>query len=244
LGFCVVNGLQREHADDFLRERKERPFSSLEDFRKRAVLLTKDELRRLANLGALNCFAEHRRAAMWKVEETPHDDLLGKKVVEPLVPSACLINSAFDPNAATTSPLPRMTLPERVRADYEVMDLTTGPHPMKLVRAQLPDIWQAIDLAQAKHGSIVRIAGNVICRQRPGTAKGFVFISLEDETGVSNAIVTPDLFEETRLLITEEPFLTIEGEVQNTDNVVLIKAQKIFPLLNEGLVGSESHDFH
>jgi error-prone DNA polymerase len=137
-----------------------------------------------------------------------------------------------------------MTLPERVRADYEVMDLTTGPHPMKLVRPQLPDIWRAIDLVQAKHGSIVRIAGNVICRQRPGTAKGFVFISLEDETGVSNAIVTPDLFEETRLLITEEPFLVIEGEVQNTDNVVLIKAQKIFPIINEGLVGSASHDFH
>src|SRR5205814_785654 len=86
-------------------------------------------------------------------------------------------------------------------------------------RAQLPDIWRAIDLAQAKHGSIVRIAGNVICRQRPGTAKGFVFISLEDETGVSNAIVTPDLFEETRLLVTEEPFLVIEGEVQNTDTI-------------------------
>src|SRR5678815_3578116 len=76
LGFCVVNGLQREHADDFFRERKDRPFSSLEDFRTRAALLTKDELRRLANLGGLNCFAEHRRAAMWKVEETPHDDLL------------------------------------------------------------------------------------------------------------------------------------------------------------------------
>ena len=137
-----------------------------------------------------------------------------------------------------------MTLPERVRADYEVMDLTTGPHPMKLVRQQLPDVWRATDLAQAKHGSLIRIAGNVICRQRPGTAKGFVFISLEDETGVSNAIVTPDLFEQARLLITEEPFLAIEGEVQNTDNVVLIKAQKIFPLISDGLVGSESHDFH
>src|SRR5437763_1687488 len=254
LGFCVVNGLQREHADDFLRERKERPFSSLEDFRKRAVLLTKDELRRLANLGALNCFAEHRRAAMWKVEETPYDDLLTeaghpeRKSRDP--DEVTLKLSRRDPSTfarddkSESSPLPRMTLPERVRADYEVMDLTTGPHPMKLVRAQLPDIWQAIDLAQAKHGSIVRIAGNVICRQRPGTAKGFVFISLEDETGVSNAIVTPDLFEETRLLITEEPFLTIQGEVQNTDNVVLIKAQKIFPLISEGLVGSESHDFH
>ena len=136
-----------------------------------------------------------------------------------------------------------MTLPERVRADYEVMELTTGPHPMKLVREQLADIWRATDLAEAKHGSIIRIAGNVICRQRPGTAKGFVFISLEDETGVSNAIVTPDLFEQSRLLITEEPFLAIEGEVQNTDNVVLIKAQKIFPLISDGLVGSESHDF-
>src|SRR5438105_9261067 len=247
LGFCVVNGLQREHADDFLRERKERSFSSLEDFRKRA-LLTKDELRALANLGALNCFAEHRRAAMWKVEETPHDDLLGSAGCQP-APSGSLPDGrrvrqdAEHSTQDACAPLAPMTLPERVRADYEVMDLTTGPHPMKLVREQLPDVWRASDLAQAKHGSIVRIAGNVICRQRPGTAKGFVFISLEDETGVSNAIVTPDLFEQSRLLITEEPFLAIEGEVQNTDNVVLIKAQKILPLTNHGLVGSESHDF-
>jgi error-prone DNA polymerase len=138
-------------------------------------------------------------------------------------------------------PLPRMTLPERVNADYTQMNLTTGPHPMKLLRAQLSDVWRATDLPKAKHGSTIRIAGNVICRQRPGTAKGFVFISLEDETGVSNAIVTPDLFERVRLLITEEPFLAIEGEVQNTDNVVLIKAQKIFPLASDGLVGAESH---
>ena len=266
LGFCVVNGLQREHAEDFLRERNERPFVSLEDFRERAVL-TKDELRRLANLGALNCLAEHRRAAMWKVEETPHDDLLSKKDPGSArvsragedVSSSRTSRRLFRPDAESPSrtgvstrdacatrscPLASMTLPERVRADYEVMDLTTGPHPMKLVREQLPDVWRATDLAQAKHGSIIRIAGNVICRQRPGTAKGFVFISLEDETGVSNAIVTPDLFEQSRLLITEEPFLAIEGEVQNTDNVVVIKAQKILPLISDGLVGSESHDFH
>src|SRR5437899_4117992 len=161
LGFCVVNGLQREHADDFLRERKERPFSSLEDFRKRAVLLTKDELRRLANLGALNCFAEHRRAAMWKMEETPHHDLLTEaghpERKSRASDEVTLKLSRRDPSTfarddkSESSPLPRMTLPERVRADYEVMDLTTGPHPMKLVRAQLPDIWQAIDLRQAKH---------------------------------------------------------------------------------------------
>ena len=137
-----------------------------------------------------------------------------------------------------------MTLPERVQADYEGMNLTTGPHPMKLLRERLPNVWRAIELAEARHGTTVQIAGNVICRQRPGTAKGFVFVSLEDETGVANAIVTPDLFERCRLVITEEPFLLIEGQVQNTDNVVLVKARNIRPLAHEQLAGSESHDFH
>jgi error-prone DNA polymerase len=136
-----------------------------------------------------------------------------------------------------------MTLPERVKADYETMNLTTGPHPMKLLRGSLPNIWRASDLAQARHGATVQIAGNVICRQRPGTAKGFVFISLEDETGVSNAIVEPDLFERFRLAITEEAFLLIEGEVQNSDGVVLIKTREIRALMHKELIGSESHDF-
>jgi error-prone DNA polymerase len=140
-------------------------------------------------------------------------------------------------------PLARLTMPERVKADYETMNLTTGPHPMKLLRESLPNIWRAIDLAQARHGATVQIAGNVICRQRPGTAKGFVFISLEDETGVSNAIVDPDLFERFRLVITEEMFLLIEGEAQNSDGVVLIKAREIRALAHEKLIGSESHDF-
>jgi len=135
-------------------------------------------------------------------------------------------------------------MPERVKADYDTMNLTTGPHPMKLLRNELPNIWRAADLVSARHGDRIQIAGNVICRQRPGTAKGFVFISLEDETGVSNAIVTPDLFEKARLLITEEPFLVIEGKVQNSDNVILIKAEEIKPLVHAQLVGTDSHDFH
>jgi error-prone DNA polymerase len=206
---------------------------------KRRVPLAKGELRALAELGALNCFAEHRRAAMWRVEETLHDDLLDRQMVGT---SRCGVRSAqrADP---TKSPLAPMTLPERVKADYETMNLTTGPHPMKLLREKLPNIWRAIDLGQARHGSTIQIAGNVICRQRPGTAKGFVFISLEDETGVSNAIVDPDLFERFRLVITEEAFLLIEGEAQNSDGVVLIKAREIKPLVHENLVGSESHDF-
>jgi len=244
LGFCVVNGIRQEHADELVRQRQAQPFDSLEDF-KRRVALSKEELRTLAELGALNCFTEHRRAAMWNVEEMRHDDLLAKNFVEALSgASACLSDSVFDTNAATRSPLAPMTLPERVKADYETMNLTTGPHPMKLLRESLPNIWRAIDLVRARHGSTIQIAGNVICRQRPGTAKGFVFISLEDETGVSNAIVEPDLFEHFRLVITEEAFLLIEGEVQNSDNVVLIKAREIRPLLHQQLVGSESHDFH
>jgi len=251
IGFCIVNGLRQEHAEELIRQRQDRQFESLHDFKQR-VLLSKDELRTLAELGALNCFAEHRRAAMWDVEETLHDDLLGSAGASPAVSRASrdTLRELFgggaekSPESVPGAPLTPMTLPERVRADYETMNLTTGPHPMKLLRGNLPNIWRAIDLVHARHGSIIQIAGNVICRQRPGTAKGFVFISLEDETGASNAIVEPELFERFRLVITEEAFLLIEGEVQNSDNVVLIKAQKITPLGHEQLVGSESHDFH
>ncbi|MGH7981519.1 MAG: DNA polymerase III subunit alpha [Candidatus Udaeobacter sp.] len=249
LGFCVVNGLRQEHGEQIEHERENRSFKSLDDF-KRRVALSKDELRTLAELGALNCFAEHRRAAMWHVEETPHDDLLGSAGASPAVSRASrdTHRELFGAGAEKTgrgprAPLAPMTLPERVRADYETMNLTTGPHPMKLLRESLPNIWRAIDLVHARHGSTIQIAGNVICRQRPGTAKGFVFISLEDETGVSNAIADPDLFERFRLVITEEAFLLIEGEVQNSDNVVLIKAREIRPVAHEQLPGSESHDF-
>src|SRR5438445_4732260 len=267
LGLCVTNGLRQEHSKELVSQRQDRQFESLEDF-KRRVPLTKDELRTLAELGALNCFAEHRRAAMWEVEKTVHDDLLNRAILGSAgcQPAVCgsLPQTSFYPTRANTQvvpqaagrnrlaacapqtsrlPLAAMSLPERVRADYETMNLTTGPHPMKLLRECLPNIWRAIDLVHARHGSIVQIAGNVICRQRPGTAKGFVFISLEDETGVSNAIVDPDLFEDFRLVITEEAFLLIEGEVQNSDNVVLIKARQIRALAHEQLIGSESHDF-
>ena len=266
LGFCVVDGLRQEHAEELVRQRRDRSFKSLDDL-KRRVPLVKNELRALAELGALNCFAEHRRAAMWKVEETLHDDLLDdlgsarlqRANASPartfgILPKQSLKSSRTQDAFASTpkacapqtfeSPLVPMTLPERVKADYEAMNLTTGPHPMKLLREKLPNIWRAIDLVHARHGSTIQIAGNVICRQRPGTAKGFVFISIEDETGVSNAIVDPDLFERFRLVITEEAFLLIEGQVQNSDGVVLIKARDIKPLVHERLVGSESHDFH
>jgi error-prone DNA polymerase len=256
LGLCVVNGLRQEHGEQIERARQDRQFESLDDF-KRRVPLSKAELRTLAELGALNYFAKHRRAAMWEVEETLHDDLLNKNAghserseephsrsLDHAVERACTTTLCGVPRSARDdSALVAMTVQERVNADYATMSLTTGPHPMKLLRAQLSNIWRAIDLPKAKHGTTVQIAGNVICRQRPGTAKGFVFISLEDETGVSNAIVDPDMFERFRLTITEEDFLLIEGDVQNSDNTVLIKAHEIKPLVHGGLAGSDSHDF-
>jgi error-prone DNA polymerase len=224
LGFRVVQGLREEQAMNLVVQRTHRPFSSMHDFKQR-VPLHKDELRTLAQIGALNRLADHRRDALWQVEkqEDWESMFVGSTEPTPLVP----MNDA-----------------ERLSADYGGMQLTTGPHPMALLRPQLKDVWRAADLPKARHGQRVRIAGNVICRQRPGTAKGFVFISLEDETGVSNAIVTPQLFEKSRLLITQEDFLIIEGQVQNTDNVVLVKTKRVEPLAHGELIGSDSHDFH
>jgi error-prone DNA polymerase len=123
------------------------------------------------------------------------------------------------------------------------MKLTTGAHPMALLRPRLPGISRAADLPKARHGSTVRIAGNVICRQRPGTAKGFVFVSLEDETGIANAIVLPDLFTAQRLTIVEEPFLLIEGILQNQRGSVSVKASRVEALRVDAAAGV-SHDFH
>lgn len=233
LGFCVVNGMQASHAEILLTQRRARPYQSMADFKWRCGL-NKNELRTLADLGALNCFAAHRRDALWQVEkEMYQDDLFSFAEY-----------SAAVKTVKETSPLQMMLTAERLKADYCGMNLTTGPHPMKIIRAQLPDVWRAADLPQARNGELIRIAGNVICRQRPGTAKGFVFISLEDETGVSNALVDPKLFEKQRLVITQEPFLLIEGRVQNADNVTLIKARHIEPLSREKLAASPSHDFH
>jgi error-prone DNA polymerase len=226
LGLCVVGGLRKERALETFLARQRASFVSMEDFKMRCAF-NKDELRTLAAIGALNCFAEHRRDALWDVEKIERPGELF---------------SQFDSD--TRSPLAPMTPIERLHTDYSAMRLSTGAHPMALMRAQLKDIWRAADLAKAPSGKIVRIAGHVICRQRPSTANGFVFISLEDETGVSNAIVSPRLFEELRLVITQENFLIIEGLLQKSEGVIHVRAQKIEALRHEQLMGSPSHDFH
>jgi error-prone DNA polymerase len=233
LGFCVVQGLRSEHAQQILDERAASEFVSMEDFKKR-VPLNKPEFRRLAEIGALNCFAEHRREALWNVEREIHENDLFERS----------LNSPLGAREGIESPLLPMNPVERLRADYEGMHLTTGPHPMALLRPQLPNVWRASDLPQGREGQIITIAGNVICRQRPGTAKGFVFVSLEDETGISNAIVSPQLFEKLRLVITQEIFLQITGRLQTRENVFVVQAQHVERLEAKDLVASESYDFH
>ena len=136
-----------------------------------------------------------------------------------------------------------MNAVERMQADYRTQRLTTGPHPMKLMRDHLPDVWRAEDIAAAPHGSRVTIGGVVICRQRPGTAKGVVFVSLEDETGIANAVVSPELFEVERLTITQERFLRITGPVQSRQGLPMVRAESIERLLCAVLEGMASHDF-
>lgn len=244
LGLRVVKALSKASAQCLLKERNKAPFASLLDF-KRRTHLNKDELRTLAEVGALNCFAAHRREALWEVEKPLRQDDLFEAV--PARDTARWTRAGMPQRSVvtgSTSPLAPMNYPERIQADFAGMQLTTGAHPMALLRPRLTGIARAVDLATAKHGRMVRIAGNVICRQRPGTAKGFVFISLEDETGISNAVVTPPVFEANRLVITEEPFLLIEGRLQRIDGVIHIKAQRIERLPYDAAVASHSHDFH
>jgi error-prone DNA polymerase len=138
-----------------------------------------------------------------------------------------------------------MTTEERLAADYMGTGLTTGPHPMAYHRKALRQegILSAEELMQRRSNQPVRIAGCVIARQRPGTAKGFVFLSLEDETGIANIILAPDVFEQNRIIVTRNRFLLIEGPFQNQDGVVHVKAQRIIPL---DITSADilSHDFH
>ena len=133
---------------------------------------------------------------------------------------------------------------ERLHADYAGTGLTIGPHPMALRRDDLAlrGVLRASDLPQAKDGRRVRVAGMVITRQRPGTAKGFVFLTLEDETGVSNIIIRPDLFDREKTTVVRQPFLLVEGVLQHQEGVLSVKAERLQGI--EGAASVDAHDFY
>jgi error-prone DNA polymerase len=138
-----------------------------------------------------------------------------------------------------------MNVEERLVADYAGTGLTVGRHPMAYRRAELQrgGILSAQELKDRRDGDYVRVAGCVIARQRPGTAKGFIFISMEDETGIANVIVTPALYERNRIVVTTSKFLLVEGTLQNQDGVIHVKATRLTSL-TDGALELTSHDFH
>jgi error-prone DNA polymerase len=260
LGFRYVRGLHEEAGQAIVRARAAAPFSSIHDLVHRVPELHKDELQTLAEIGALNSIKNprheparitdfqstinnhqssippstihyfHRRDALWQVERVV-------RYAGPMLEEL--------PELDGKSPLESMNAEERLVADFRGTGLTVGPHPMSYRRKEMDrlGIRRAGELSQLRNGQRVRIAGCVIVRQRPGTAKGFVFLSMEDETGVANAIITPDMFQKHRLLLVSEKFVMIEGVLQNLDNVISVKADRILPLsITEAQ--TTSHDFH
>ncbi|MFY9662450.1 MAG: error-prone DNA polymerase [Terriglobales bacterium] len=232
LGLNYARGLREPAAQALVRERSLAPFTSVQDLARRVPELRKDELTTLAEIGALNEISEkrHRRDALWQVERVV-------RWAGPLLDELPEMSGEF--------PLAAMTDEERLVADFRATGLTVGPHPMQYRREEMKKmgIYRASDLAQIPNGRRLRVGGCVIARQRPGTAKGMMFMSLEDETGIANVIVAPDLLQKNRVLLISERFLMIEGILQNQDNVIHIRAERVSPL-RITQAETASHDFH
>ena len=244
-----------------------RGFASLDDLIARTGL-RRDEVVVLADIGALNQLGYDRRSALWQVERAvrPAGELYaaegeslrssprrseaelasgGGAPREEEKMGESLPSSPRPDDVWPASPLKPMSEAERIVADYAGTGLTVGRHPMALRRQELAmrGILRSIDLRSARHGRRVRVAGMVITRQRPGTAKGFVFLTLEDETGIANIIVRPDLFARDRLVIIEAPFLLVDGVLQTQDGVISVRAETV-----QGMtaldVDFDAHDFY
>jgi error-prone DNA polymerase len=246
----------------------ERRYASIEDLIARTGV-RRDELATLAALGALNAFGHDRRSALWQIERAvrPSGEMFSGTSAneEPIAapPGAVQETSWKSPGDGLSplkspgdgpsplkspgdglSPLKRMSPAERVNADYAGSSLTIGPHPMALCRGDLAlrGVQRAIDLPRGRAGRRVRVAGAVITRQRPGTAKGFVFLTLEDETGIANIIIRPDLFSDYRHEVIGAPYLLVEGTLQIQEGVTSVKAERVHPLATGG-PDPESHDY-
>lgn len=213
------------------------PFEGVEDLALRVPLLTRSDLAQLARIGALNALncVEHRRDAIWQVEQA-------SRPVGPLLRGHDAPAPCDSPRAV---PLRRMGIEERLVSDYAGTGLTTGPHPMAYRRSELRTlgVLSAVDLQHKEEGRYVCTAGCVIARQRPGTALGFIFLSMEDETGIANIIIHPQLYERERVLVARAKFLKVYGLLQNQDGVVHVKADKL-ELLQGPSLEVRSHDFH
>jgi error-prone DNA polymerase len=228
LGLRYVKGLREAAARALVTARQARPFVSVADVAARAGLAS-EEAQTLGAIGALAALGGTRRADLWAAATpSPGPLFAAGAAVEPTPPS----------------PLREMGADERLAADLAGSGVTLGPHPMALRRPTLAraGVVRASELRHRPDGATVRVAGSVIVRQRPGTAKGFVFLSLEDETGIANVIVTPGLFARHRLLLVTAPAVLVEGILQSQDGVVSVRAHQVTPIPVRGHA-IPSHDF-
>lgn len=227
LGLRFVKGLRSSMGLAIEAEQARGPFGGLEDFTRRCGPPA-EELDRLAFAGALASFDLTRRAALWQAA----------RVARPAGP--LLEDLPGDPSCS----LPEMMPLEETVADYEATEMTTGPHLVAHLRAELAGkrILPTARLRELRDGRRVRTAGMVVVRQRPATANGFVFLTLEDETGMAQAIIRPDLFRRQRRLIVGSSGLVVEGILQKLDGTLSVKAERFWGLRDRS--GISSHDFH
>jgi len=227
LGMRFIKGLKEATGRAIEGERAKGPFLDVADFSRRCRLRP-DEMTLIAYAGALSSLGLSRREALWQVAEASR-------------PLGTLYENL--PLSSSSSPLPEMSAVEETSADYRAADMTAGPHLIEHLRSVLSarSILSAAELRQAREGDRVKAAGAVIVRQRPGTAKGFVFLSLEDESGIVQAIVRPDLFKENRALIVGSSGLVVEGPLQKEGGNVSVRAERFWPL--PALPDLPSHDF-
>jgi len=236
LGLRYVRGMRQNAGEQLAASRLQRPFASVCDLTARVSQLSQSDLRMLARVGALNSMSTesgaklHRRDALWQVEK------YGSRVPR-------MLEGIFERDAE--SPLKRMDIEERLMADFHGTGMTLGPHPMAYRRQQLKKmgVKSAEELKKMPHNISAVAAGAVITRQRPGTAKGLIFLTLEDETGHANVIVMPDVYTADPMVVLHERFISVRGRVQNQDGVVHLRAEKIMPL-SVSAAEVASHDFH
>ncbi|HYR95249.1 MAG TPA: error-prone DNA polymerase [Candidatus Binatus sp.] len=225
LGLRFVLGLREDAAK---RLAAARPLGSVAEAAQRGGL-RQNEIDALAHAGAFAAFGLARREALWQAAAVERD---GTSLL------------ARVRQAVADSPLPPMTPFEETAADYAATHMTSGPHVMAHLRDRLraEGVLAARDLDGVPNGAAVRVAGHVIVRQRPGTAKGFCFLTLEDETGTANAVVTPPRYERWRVVLNTSPLLEVAGRLERVDGVTHVRATAL-ARVEAPAVMPEGHDY-